>query len=320
MVSAEASAAAEAALEAGEAAAAAGNIGRAVEAFQLTLAHDPGYVTAQEWLQTLTKQQALHDAGTTRRQRSKEAVARARSPSPGRPSTPLPTTAALHASRAVAARLLGLLALCLLADTGVLSEVATRLRDGSPPTGQDHYAVLRLEHTATTEEVRKAFRVRSKETHPDLCATDSDPEVCGQTAQETVALAAEVLGDSTLRYVFDATREGPLARISEKAGVMVEVVGGFAQRCAGIVADVLRAQPLDMADLCAAWWGALESLSAGLARVFEVVYASTLAGVFLILKSLSVGPAGPGVSRRMWRLAFGTPIALFGYQCLQLNL
>jgi curved DNA-binding protein CbpA len=52
---------------------------------------------------------------------------------------------------------------------------------------RDHYALLRLERTATTEEVRKAFRVRSKETHPDLCAAESDPEVCGQAAQEAVA-------------------------------------------------------------------------------------------------------------------------------------
>ena len=53
MVSAELAAAAEAALEAGEAAAAAGDVRG------LTLAHDPDYVTAQEWIQTLTKQQAL---------------------------------------------------------------------------------------------------------------------------------------------------------------------------------------------------------------------------------------------------------------------
>lgn len=213
MVSAEAAAAAEASLARGEEAAARGDNAAALVAFKETLALDPGYTTAQEWVETLSKQSALLQAGSARR-RSADAASRARSPSPGRPSLALSATK--KGTSWTSTLCPGRLSLCLLLfavlyDTGQLQDAITALQgnegDTPPePSVQDHYAVLHLGPTASTQDIKKAFRERSKDTHPDRCGRDAPPEVCGKVAQEAVNRAHEVLSDDARRRDYDATR------------------------------------------------------------------------------------------------------------------
>lgn len=40
---------------------------------------------------------------------------------------------------------------------------------------RDYYVVLGIAHSATAEEIHAAFRRRSKELHPDISGTDSEP-------------------------------------------------------------------------------------------------------------------------------------------------
>jgi hypothetical protein len=228
MVSAKAAAAAEASLARGEAAAARGDNAAALKAFKETLEHDPDYTTAQEWIETLTKHSAPLDAGATRRRGAADTASRARSPSPGRPSQLLPTTTSLHRQSPPRTRALGLLLLAVLYDTGHLQDAITALQGGTPPAweaaGHDHYAMLHLEPTATTQDVKKAYRERSKDTHPDHCPADAAPTVCGETAQSAVNRAHEVLSDSALRRAYDATRKTSLA---EKIDAMTRLVSAF---------------------------------------------------------------------------------------------
>ena len=230
MVSAQAAAAAEASLARGERAAARGDNAAALKAFKETLEHDPDYTTAQEWIETLTKHSALLDAGATRRRGAADAASRARSPSPGRPSQLLPTTSSLHRQSPSWKRALGLLLLAVLYDTGRLQDAIDALQGGTPSfweaVEQDHYAVLHLEPNATTQDVKKAFRERSKDTHPDHCPADAAPTVCGEIAQSAVNLANEVLSDDTLRRAYDVTRKTSLA---EKIDAMTRLVGAFSR-------------------------------------------------------------------------------------------
>lgn len=63
----------------------------------------------------------------------------------------------------------------------------------------DYYAILGVEHNATTEEIKKAFRRVARETHPD--ANPDDPEA--EERFKKAAEAYEVLSDVDRRARYD---------------------------------------------------------------------------------------------------------------------
>jgi molecular chaperone DnaJ len=74
-----------------------------------------------------------------------------------------------------------------------------------PPRGVDFYEVLGVSSTASAAEVKAAYRVRAKATHPDLnpkLSSSADAAL----AFKQVAQAYEVLKDPSARASYDADR------------------------------------------------------------------------------------------------------------------
>ena len=170
--------AAEVAFDTGEGLAKAGKRPEALAEFRKAVTLDPRFELAQEWCDTLEP-----------RSNSNSGIGEEGGDAPAR-TTPPRFTAPWSV-------VLGGIFLC------VAWELWSEPGRGSALPPQDHYDVLRIGGDATAEEVRKAFRDRSRETHPDKCGEDSVPSECGQAAQEAVALAAEVLSDPSRRRAFD---------------------------------------------------------------------------------------------------------------------
>ena len=78
------------------------------------------------------------------------------------------------------------------------------LRSSLEATIQDHYEVLGISETATTEEVKKAFRALAREVHPDVAG--EDPAVAERFKR--IREAYEVLVDPKTRQRYDRRRKG----------------------------------------------------------------------------------------------------------------
>lgn len=63
---------------------------------------------------------------------------------------------------------------------------------------QNYYDILGITHTATPEEIKKAFRVKAKLLHPDVNPSAGAAEKFRQLNE-----AYEVLSDTNKRYLFD---------------------------------------------------------------------------------------------------------------------
>ena len=168
--------AAEEAFDRGECAHRVDRPSEALACFREALAKDPGFELAQEWIDTLllehpellshckNKKNHSFDAGKSRPWWLQHAVA-----------------------------------LVVLAFALEFGYGCCRLLQGSAVyTEGDHYGVLQVGREATTEEVRKAFREKSKEAHPDKCKEDGCHE-----AYLAYTRAVEVLSNPAERKVFD---------------------------------------------------------------------------------------------------------------------
>ena len=68
-----------------------------------------------------------------------------------------------------------------------------------------------------------------------------------------------------------------MTRISENAGAMADLYAGFAQLCAGVIAALLRVEPLDL--------GGTQIASVALAALIDAAPATALAGLYLLTTS-----------------------------------
>src|SRR6204780_247750 len=69
-----------------------------------------------------------------------------------------------------------------------------------PPTqNKDYYATLGIKKTATTEEIRKAFRKAARKYHPDVNPNDKKAEEKFKEISE----ANDVLSDPKKRKIYD---------------------------------------------------------------------------------------------------------------------
>lgn len=73
----------------------------------------------------------------------------------------------------------------------------------------DLYDVLGVAPTASAAEIKKAYRVKAKETHPDLNASVGGADA--DVAFKRVAQAYEVLRDPHSRALYDLDRRAPSA-------------------------------------------------------------------------------------------------------------
>lgn len=70
---------------------------------------------------------------------------------------------------------------------------------------QDHYAILGVENTATTEEIKRSYRRLALATHPDRHPGDTDAE----ERFRQISVAYAVLSDPAQRVRYDTTRHLP---------------------------------------------------------------------------------------------------------------
>lgn len=70
---------------------------------------------------------------------------------------------------------------------------------------KDYYAVLGVPETASADEIKKAYRQKARDFHPDRNAGDKAAEESFKEAQE----AYDTLGDAEKRKAYDVRRKGP---------------------------------------------------------------------------------------------------------------
>jgi tetratricopeptide (TPR) repeat protein len=156
--------AAEQALARGESAYADGESRAALRHFRRALELDAEFELAQEWIDTVLQEQPdLRGGGG--------------GGGKGPVGAPVTASAAAHERQRRwwqrHGRLIVALSFALelgVAAAGIVQQALDE--SGEPGAGMDHFAVLSLGRDATTEEVHRAFRERSRQTHPDKCAPD----------------------------------------------------------------------------------------------------------------------------------------------------
>jgi curved DNA-binding protein CbpA len=71
---------------------------------------------------------------------------------------------------------------------------------------EDYYAVLGVDETAPTEEIRKAFLRLAKKLHPDRYPNDPEKRALAQTEFAKVTHAHEIVSDAQRRAEYDTLR------------------------------------------------------------------------------------------------------------------
>jgi curved DNA-binding protein CbpA len=72
---------------------------------------------------------------------------------------------------------------------------------------EDFYAILGVDETATSEEIRKAYLTLAKKLHPDRFPNDAEKRAVAQSEFAKVTHAHEIVSDSTRRAEYDTLRE-----------------------------------------------------------------------------------------------------------------
>src|ERR1700733_6551369 len=71
---------------------------------------------------------------------------------------------------------------------------------------EDYYAVLGVDETAPTDEIRKAFLRLAKKLHPDRYPNDPEKRALAQTEFAKVTHAHEIVSDAQRRAEYDTLR------------------------------------------------------------------------------------------------------------------
>ena len=73
------------------------------------------------------------------------------------------------------------------------------------PAVTDYYAVLGVDSDASQKEIKKAYRAKARESHPDTNAGDATAEETFKAVQQ----AYDTVGDETKRAAYDRARQNP---------------------------------------------------------------------------------------------------------------
>ncbi len=117
------------------------------------------------------------------------------------------------------------------ADDGGPRPVASVL--AMPADTSDHYALLRVSPSARPEDIRRAYRARARELHPDLVGASADADA--QMAALNAAWA--VLRDPATRSRYDRSRDLGAGKGSTRDA------RGFAAGGSGTTQAAFRAEP-----------------------------------------------------------------------------
>lgn len=100
----------------------------------------------------------------------------------------------------------------------------------------DLYETLGVSKSADADEIKRAYRQKAKETHPDV--TDGD-----QAAFQSVALAHRILSDAERRAKYDATgdtSDEPNTKQSSAMQMVAQVINGLLERPDAIHYDLVN--------------------------------------------------------------------------------
>lgn len=140
----------------------------------------------------------------------------------------------------------------------------------------NHYSVLGIDPTSTSEQVQQAYHRKANELHPDRHAgSPDDVQASAHKAMSDVNEAFRVLGDSIRRKAYDASLAKAQARKAARSGRSIDFGSGPAVAVYLLVVavgvPVLRAVSESGGRVKVIWTGAVIAIAAAIISILYVI-------------------------------------------------